>query len=166
MKTGNKANIDILGPNQRLFATWTRYCHPVLPKSPVSFTEISRLKVVYCALFQGNDSNQRLLLFDKYAVNVHPLPTVSAPKNSDETLCYAVKRNLNNESEIGDPVTPAEAFASKEWIVPRVGETSKDFQLIKIERLSRTTYTYGGDGKLSNIEIEDASGYRVVDVQS
>ncbi|QED28868.1 hypothetical protein FRD01_16800 [Microvenator marinus] len=72
---------------------------------------------------------------------------------------------MNNESEIGDPVTPAEAFASKEWIVPRVGETSKDFQLIKIERLSRTTYTYGGDGKLSNIEIEDASGYRV-DVQS
>ncbi len=142
-----------------LYATWSGHRHPVRPQSPLQFTDLSRQKVFYRAEFDQLGAERRLRVFEKFRVNTRPLAGVSGLSPS-----VASYEAIGPEDGIhaGAPLAPDRALAARRWIVYIDDSPEKGAQLVEIERLASTSYTYHANGEVMSVAIDDALGSWVV----
>jgi len=141
-----------------LYATWAGHRHPLSPRSPVPFEDLAKLKVFYRATFEGAGPGRRIVLFDKFRIDVRYLHDQDFPSDGS---CYTALEIGNDQFQAGVRQNPDEALAAGRWVAPS-GRGPREGQLITVIRLSSTRYSYRASGELENVAIEDALGSRVI----
>lgn len=141
-----------------LYATWSGHRHPLAPRSPVSFDELTKLEVFYVAEFEGQGSDRRLAVFDKFRLTKRGVP--DPLRAVTRGTAYSALEVADNEFRVGSPVSSREALRLGRWVVAGVEEG--EATLVQAYRVSSTRYKYGLDGQVSAVTINDSLGERVI----